>query len=156
MTRTDYFNDPDAPQPNRVVPSASAIVINDNDEILLLKRRDNSLWTIPGGGHEAGETIEDTAVREVREETGLEVTIIGLVGVYTNPAHVIAYSDGEVRQQFSLCYTTRVTGGQLAIDQESTDLAWVHPSKLDTMKMHPSIRLRIDHFLEGRRQPYLG
>lgn len=156
MTRTDYFNDPDAPQPNRVVPSASAIVTNDNDEILLLKRRDNSLWTIPGGGHEAGETIEDTAVREVREETGLEVTITGLVGVYTNPAHVIAYSDGEVRQQFSLCYTTRITGGQLAIDQESTDLAWVHPSKLDTMKMHPSIRLRIDHFLEGRRQPYLG
>ncbi|SRX94725.1 NUDIX hydrolase [Frankia sp. EAN1pec] [Mycobacterium shimoidei] len=156
MARIDYFNDPDAPQPNSVVPSASAIVTNDNGEILLLKRRDNSLWTIPGGGHEAGETIEDTAVREVREETGLEVSITGLVGVYTNPAHVVAYSDGEVRQQFSLCYTTRITGGQLAIDHESTDLAWVHPSRLDTVKMHPSIRLRIDHFLERRENPYLG
>jgi 8-oxo-dGTP pyrophosphatase MutT (NUDIX family) len=156
MTRTDYFNDPGAPPANSVVPSASAVLTNDNGEILLLKRRDNNLWAIPGGGHDIGETIQDTAVREVREETGLEVRITGLVGVYTNPAHVIAYTDGEVRQQFSLCYSTEIIGGQLAIDQESTDLAWVPPANLDAIAMHPSIRLRIDHFLQRRAHPYLG
>jgi 8-oxo-dGTP pyrophosphatase MutT (NUDIX family) len=156
MTRTDYFNDPDAPPANSVVPSASAVITNDNGEILLLKRRDNNLWTIPGGGHDIGETIQDTAVREVREETGLGVRITGLVGVYTNPAHVMAYTDGEVRQQFSLCYSTEIIGGQLAIDEESTDLAWVPPADLGAIAMHPSIRLRIDHFLQRRAHPYLG
>jgi 8-oxo-dGTP pyrophosphatase MutT (NUDIX family) len=156
MTRTDYFNDPDAPPANSVVPSASAVITNDNGEVLLLKRRDNNLWAIPGGGHDIGETIQDTAVREVREETGLDVRITGLVGVYTNPAHVMAYTDGEVRQQFSLCYSTEIIGGQLAIDEESTDLAWVDPAGLDAIAMHPSIRLRIDHFLERRAHPYLG
>lgn len=57
------------------------------------RRRDNDLWTVPGGGHEIGETIEQTAISEVREETGLEVTITGLVGVYTDPHHVIAYTN---------------------------------------------------------------
>ena len=108
--RTDYYNDPNAPQPNSVVPSASAIVTDEQGRILLIKRRDNTLWALPGGGHDIGETIADTAVREVKEETGLDVEVTGLVGVYTNPQHVVAFSDGEVRQQFSLSFTTKVLG----------------------------------------------
>lgn len=97
MARTDYYNDPDAPTPNSVVPSASAIVADDQGRILLVKRRDNTLWALPGGGHDIGETIEQTAIREVKEETGLEVAVTGLVGIYTDPAHVVAFTDGEVR-----------------------------------------------------------
>ena len=115
MARTDYYNDPDAPTPNSVVPSASAIVTDEQGRILLVKRRDNTLWALPGGGHDIGETIEQTAVREVKEETGLDVAVAGLSGIYTDPAHVVAFTDGEVRQQFSLCFTTTVLGGQLAI-----------------------------------------
>ncbi|WP_078326918.1 NUDIX hydrolase [Mycobacteroides salmoniphilum] len=156
MARTDYYNDPDAPEPNSVVPSASAIVTDEQDRILLVKRRDNTLWALPGGGHDIGESIEQTAVREVKEETGLDVEVSGLTGIYTNPAHVVAFSDGEVRQQFSLCFTTKLLGGQLAIDHESTDIAWTAPADLDTLDMHPSMRLRIAHYLEKRGQPYLG
>jgi 8-oxo-dGTP pyrophosphatase MutT (NUDIX family) len=154
--RTDYYNDPDAPQPNSVVPSASAIVTDDQGRILLVKRRDNTLWALPGGGHDIGETIADTAVREVKEETGLDVEITSLVGVYTNPGHVVAFTDGEVRQQFSLCFTTRLLGGELAIDHESTDIAWTHADDIPTLDMHPSMRLRIDHYLQHRDSPYLG
>ena len=117
--RTDYYNDPNAPAPNSVVPSASAIVTDEHGRILLIKRRDNTLWALPGGGHDIGETIADTAVREVKEETGLDVKVTGLVGVYTNPRHVVAFTDGEVRQQFSLLFTTTVLGGTLAIDHET-------------------------------------
>jgi 8-oxo-dGTP pyrophosphatase MutT (NUDIX family) len=154
--RTDYYNDPDAPQPNSVVPSASAIVTDEQGRILLIKRRDNTLWALPGGGHDIGETIAGTAVREVKEETGLDVEVTGLVGVYTNPHHVVAFTDGEVRQQFSLCFTTTLLGGDLAIDHESTDIAWAHPADILTLDMHPSMRLRIDHYLQHRDSPYLG
>ncbi|BCO89001.1 MULTISPECIES: NUDIX hydrolase [Mycobacterium avium complex (MAC)] len=154
--RTDYYNDPDAPDPNSVVPSASAIVTDEQGRILLVKRRDNTLWALPGGGHDIGETIAGTAAREVKEETGLDVEVTGLVGVYTNPHHVVAFSDGEVRQQFSLCFTTTLLGGTLAIDHESTDIAWAHPADIPTLDMHPSMRLRIDHYLQHRDNPYLG
>jgi 8-oxo-dGTP pyrophosphatase MutT (NUDIX family) len=156
MARTDYYNDPDAPQPNSVVPSASAIVTDELGRILLVKRGDNTLWALPGGGHDIGETIEQTAIREVKEETGLDVEVTGITGIYTNPAHVVAFTDGEVRQQFSLCFTTSVLGGELAIDHESTDIAWTAPADIDTLDMHPSMRLRISHYLEARSSPYLG
>lgn len=156
MARIDYYNDPDAPNPNSVVPSASAIVTDEQGRILLVKRRDNTLWALPGGGHDIGETIEQTAVREVKEETGLDVAVTGLTGVYTNPAHVVAFTNGEVRQQFSLCFTTTVLGGELAIDHESTDIAWTDPADIGALDMHPSMRLRITHYLDQRPTPYLG
>ncbi|MFW0789930.1 NUDIX hydrolase [Gordonia sp. CPCC 205333] len=156
MTRIDYIDDPDAPTANSVVPSTTAIVTNNEGHILLVRRRDNNLWALPGGGMELGESITETAVREVKEETGLTVDITGLVGTYTNPNHVMAYTNGEVRQQFSLCFTTRLIGGTLAIDDESTDIAWTSPTTLDQLSIHPSMRLRITHYLQHRPHPYLG
>jgi ADP-ribose pyrophosphatase YjhB (NUDIX family) len=139
-----------------VVPSTTAVVTDDRDRIVLIRRRDNNLWALPGGGMELGESIVDTAVREVKEETGLDVEITGPIGVYTNPHHVMAYTDGEVRQQFSLCFTTRLLGGDLLADSESTDIAWTPSQDIPSLNMHPSMRLRIQHYLEHRDTPYLG
>ncbi|MGH3281231.1 MAG: NUDIX hydrolase [Trebonia sp.] len=95
-------------------------------------------------------------VREVKEETGLDVEVTGLVGTYTDPRHIIAYTDGEVRRQFNVCYTARVTGGQLAISGESTELRFIDPAELDGLPMHHTQRLRISNYLEDRGGPYLG
>ena len=79
------------------------------------------------------------------------------MGLYTNPAHVMAYDDGEVRQQFSLCFRARLLGGQLASSPESKALRWVPIGEVDALSIHPSMRLRIQHGLDpGRREPYLG
>ena len=67
----------------------------------MAKRTDNELWSIPGGGLKPGETIAETAIRETKEETGIDIDVLSLIGIYTNPQHVVEYSDGEVRQQFS-------------------------------------------------------
>jgi len=156
MARVDYFEDPAAPKANSVVPSTTAIVADGQGRIALVKRKDNELWALPGGGMELGESIEQGAVREVKEETGLDVEVVGLVGVYTNPQHVMAYDDGEVRQQFSLCFTTKLLGGELQFDDESTDIAWVAEGDLASYPMHPSMQLRVQHFFDRRALPYLG
>jgi 8-oxo-dGTP pyrophosphatase MutT (NUDIX family) len=156
VTRTDYYDDPNAPKPNSMVVAASAVVTDEEGRILLQRRRDNDLWALPGGGMEMTDSLPGTAVREVKEETGLEVEITGLVGTYTDPRHVIAYTDGEVRRQFNVCFTARVTGGTLAISDESTELCFVPPDELDALPMHHTQRLRLRHFLEHRQRPYLG
>ncbi|MFI7339140.1 NUDIX domain-containing protein [Streptomyces sp. NPDC050085] len=156
MARTEYYDDPNAPKPNSLVVAASAVVTDDQGRILLQRRRDNDLWALPGGGMDMGDSLPGTAVREVKEETGLDVEITGLVGTYTDPRHVIAYSDGEVRRQFNVCFTARVIGGSLAISDESTELCFVGPGELDALPMHNTQRLRLTHYLEQREGPYLG
>ncbi|MEU4503111.1 NUDIX domain-containing protein [Streptomyces sp. NPDC024089] len=156
MARTEYYDDPDAPEPNSLVVAASAVVTDEHGRLLLQRRRDNDLWALPGGAMEMGDSLPGTAVREVEEETGLDVEITGLIGTYTDPRHVIAYSDGEVRRQFNVCFTARVVGGTLAISEESTELRFVAPEEVDSLPMHHTQRLRIRHFLEHRAVPYLG
>ncbi|QKW05574.1 NUDIX domain-containing protein [Streptomyces sp. NA04227] len=156
MARTEYYDDPTAPEPNSLVVAASAVVTDDAGRILLQRRRDNDLWALPGGGMDMGDSLPGTAVREVREETGLDVEVTGLVGTYTDPRHIIAYSDGEVRRQFNVCFTARIVGGTLAISDESTELRFVHQGELDKLPMHHTQRLRLRHYLENRAAPYLG
>ncbi|GAB1329431.1 NUDIX hydrolase [Streptomyces sennicomposti] len=156
MARREYYDDPEAPKPNSLVVAASAVVTDEQGRVLLQRRRDSDLWALPGGGMEMDDSLPGTAVREVKEETGLDVEITGLVGTYTDPRHVIAYSDGEVRRQFNICFTARVTGGELAISDESTELRFVDPRELDSLPMHHTQRLRLRHFLEQRPDPYLG
>ncbi|PBC84383.1 ADP-ribose pyrophosphatase YjhB, NUDIX family [Streptomyces sp. 2224.1] len=159
MARTEYFDDPEAPEPNSLVVAASAVVTNTGGEVLLQRRRDSGLWALPGGGMEMADSLPGAAVREVKEETGFDVEITGLVGTYTDPRHVIAYSDGEVRRQFNVCFTARITGGSLTISDESTDLRFVPPAEIDILPMHHTQRLRLEHYLRHREHcapPYLG
>ncbi|MGW4520115.1 NUDIX hydrolase [Amycolatopsis sp. NPDC004378] len=158
MSRVDYLNDPNAPAANSVVPSVTVAIQDDAGRLLLIHKIDNDLWALPGGGHDLGERITDTAVREVREETGLDIEVVRLVGTYTNPNHVIAYDDGEVRQQFSLCFEARQIDGNPREDgTETKAVRWVTPEELDALNIHPSMRLRIEHALDSSRtSPYLG
>ncbi len=156
MGRIDYYYDPKAPRANSLVPGASAIVVNDAGEIVLQRRTDNNLWALPGGTMDIGESIGETILREVQEETGLTAELVSIVGVYSDPNHVFAYSDGEVRQEFSICFACRSTGGTLSAGDESHEVAFFGPDQLAELNMHPSIRLRIQHYIEGRPQPVIA
>ncbi|WP_030720696.1 NUDIX domain-containing protein [Streptomyces sp. NRRL S-237] len=156
MARVDYFNDPNAPEANSIVPSVTAVALDSDGRVLLIHRTDNDLWALPGGGVDTGESAADAAVRETREETGFDIEVTGLVGLYTDPRHVIAYDDGEVRQQFSICFSARIVGGERRTSGESKEVAFLAPDELDGMRIHPSMRMRIDHGLAHRSEPYIG
>ena len=154
MVRRDYYHAPDAPSANSIVVAVTAFIQDAAGRLLMIRRTDNDLYTIPGGAQEVGETISQTAVREVREETGITVDVTGLIGVYSDPAHVIAFSDGEVRQEFSLCFRARPVEGEPRTSSESKEVLWVGPARLANLNVHPSIRLRIQHGFEHREPFY--
>lgn len=145
--RTDFIDDPNAPEINSVVPSVVAIVLDDQGRVLLIHKTDNDLWALPGGGHEPGESIADTVVREVKEETGYDVRVTDLTGTYTNPNQRMGYEDGEVRQQFSLAFTAELLGGEARTSSESNRVEWVAPEDVDDLPMHPSMRMRLANAL---------
>jgi ADP-ribose pyrophosphatase YjhB (NUDIX family) len=156
VARTEYLNDPNAPKANSIVVAVTVFVVDDRDRVLLIRRTDNGLWAVPGGAQDFGEYIAETAVRETREESGINIEVTGIVGIYTNPHHVMAYTDGEVRQQFSICFRARYLSGEPTPSDESSEVRWVTRDELDELPIHPSMRLRIDHGYQRSAEPYIG
>lgn len=154
MARTDHYRSPDAPPANSIVVAVTAFIQDESGRLLLIRRTDNDLYAIPGGALELGETLTETVQREVMEETGIDVQVTGMIGVYSDPEHVIEFTDGEVRQEFSICFRADPTGGDLRTSDESKEVLWVAPADLNELNIHESIRLRIRHGLENRSEPY--
>ncbi|MFI6364173.1 NUDIX hydrolase [Nocardia sp. NPDC050630] len=154
MSRTDYFHDPDAPTANSVKVAVSAVIRDSQGRVLMIHRTDNDRYSIPGGGLEAGETITQALVREVKEETGIDVRVTDLIGIFSNPEHVIAYDDGEVRQEFSICFHADPIGGDLRTSSESKEVRWVAPNDISSLNVHPSIVLRIERGLSPTTGTY--
>lgn len=147
--RIDYYDDPLAPRANSLVPSVNAAVVNEEGDLLLIRRTDNGNWALPGGAIDLGESVAQAAVRETLEETGIECEVTGIVGIYSDPRHVILYtSDGEVRQEFSIVLTARALGGQPTPSSESSEVRWVPRPELSQYAMDRSMRIRITGFLE--------
>src|SRR3984957_18537854 len=154
--RIDYYGDPDAPAATSVVPSANVVVTNDAGQILMIKRSDNDNWAIPGGAMELGESLTQAAIRETREETGIDCQITGLVGIYSDPKHIILYtSNGEARQEFSIVLTARPSGGHPTPSAESTEVRWIAPAEIQHHHMDGSMRVRIGHYLDRRDSPVI-
>ncbi len=88
------------------------ILKDDHGRILMQRRTDFDFWGLPGGVLELHETVEECARRELAEETGLTVGDLNLVGVYTDPRHDVVYPNGDQVQQYAVCFTGLVNGGQ--------------------------------------------
>src|SRR6185436_11811839 len=101
-------------------PGVSAVILRPGG-VLLQRRSDNGLWGLPGGGVEPGESVREAVAREVREETGLEVEPLRVIGVYSAPEHhqIITYPDGNVIHYVSTCFECAITGGTLVCGEES-------------------------------------
>jgi 8-oxo-dGTP diphosphatase len=102
-----------------LVPAAGACVRDEEGRILLLRRSDGeNLWGFPGGAIEPNERAADAVVREVREEIGLQVEPVELIGVYSAPEFAFAYPNGDRVQPLTVFFECRVVGGDLRPDRE--------------------------------------
>ena len=114
------------------IPSVNVAVSNDAGELLLIRRTDNDNWALPGGGIDIGESLTQAAVRETREESGIECEITGLSGIYSDPGHVILGSS------------------------ETSEARWVRPDEATAYQMDQSMRQRVRYLLEASTGPYIG
>ncbi len=100
---------------------ATLFVFDEQDRLLLLKRRDNECWGPPGGAVEPGEVVEEAAKREALEETGLELEELSLFGVFSGADQFYRYPNGDEVHNVTITYISRAQGGQVRISPEHTD-----------------------------------
>jgi ADP-ribose pyrophosphatase YjhB (NUDIX family) len=122
----DWTGAPVETLPTRIQVGTSAYVRNAAGQLLLQQRADNKHWAMPGGRLDVGEDLTACAIREVLEETGLEVRVLRLIGVYSNPREfmIATYPDGGSAQMVNICVECAVTGGELRMSDESIAIGW--------------------------------
>lgn len=156
ILKKGYHDETSAPKANSIVPAATEVIENADHEVLMIERTDNDLWALPGGAQDISKSAAEAAQREVIKETGIEIEITGLSGIYSDPRHAIADDNGEVRQEFSGRFLAKMTGEELRASSGSRQASQVPASQLENLDIPPSMRLRVVHGLEDHRTPYLG
>jgi len=117
-----------------------------DDRILFVKwRAKGRYWSLPGGIVEPGESVEEAAVREVREETGLEIRIRRVVGVYSKTAE----------EAIAITLEGEVVGGQLKRETGETENAGFFPLDALPEPVLPHLQQRVADFRAGREQAFL-
>jgi len=135
-----------------LVPAATGCIRDSEGHVLLVRRSDEEgLWGFPGGAMEPGESAAAAMAREVREETGLVVEPVALIGVYSDPSFTFAFPNGDRVQAISSFFECRVTGGSLAPDMEETlALRYFGPHERPRLRPACEARFRDAFDFQGR------
>jgi len=117
-----------------LLPSATGILYDAAGAILLVRQREGDVWSTPGGVVEPDESPAEAVIREVREETGLDVRPVRVLGVFGGPAFVVCYPNGDESQYVMTVFECSVVGGKAAPDHDETiELRWVGPAEFATL-----------------------
>jgi ADP-ribose pyrophosphatase YjhB (NUDIX family) len=123
----------------------------DRRKILLTRRADNGRWCLPGGHFEPGEDVAEACVREMHEETGLEVRVVRLIGVYSSPNTVLDYGERDRFQVVALNFEVGTVGGQLGLSDETTEVGYFTVDEIADLDLLEHHRPRVaDAFADGR------
>ncbi|MDE0824793.1 MAG: NUDIX domain-containing protein [Dehalococcoidia bacterium] len=137
-------------------PGASGLIFDaDRERILLTRREDNGRWCLPGGGMDAGESAKEACVREMLEETGLEVRVTKLIGIYTTPDILMEYPDGNRIQPVAFSFEAEITGGELGLSDEVTEFGWYTVKEMESMDILEHHVPRIRDGIENQPEAFI-
>jgi 8-oxo-dGTP diphosphatase len=130
--------------PPKHIVSAAAIVLNDQNEILLIKGPRRG-WEMPGGQVEEGESLKDAAIRETKEESGIDIEIIKFCGIFQNVERSIC----------NTLFLAKAIGGEPTTCQESLEVGFFPIQEALEMVTYMNFRQRIEYCLDDKAQPFL-
>jgi ADP-ribose pyrophosphatase YjhB (NUDIX family) len=148
---------PAPPPATLVVPVVSVVVRWRGGRLLLVRRRDEGIWELPGGPVRVGETAIAAAVRASAEEAGVQVLVTGVAGLCTDPSVLVRSAAGDVHQQFTVLLHARAVGGSAHGDLRGTsEAAWVAVADIAGLPMSASGRRTVAQALAVGDPPFLG
>ena len=139
----------------RLVIGCSAVVLDEAREaVLLIRRTDNDRWCLPAGAMEPGESPEEAAIRETKEESGFDIAVLRLLGVYSSPHVISEYADGNRYQVLGVCFEARITGGEARTSDESSEVEFLPLERLESIDLVEPHRALIAHLRSGLTDPF--
>ena len=140
----------------RIRLGCSAVIFDESREkVLLTKRADNGLWCLPSGGVDPGESVEETIIREVQEETGLTVRVLRLVGVYSDPDVLVEYDDQDAVQIVALGFEVEITAGEPGLSDETSDWGYYSLEEIDKLDLLLNHHTRIQDAFTAQREAFV-
>jgi len=133
----------------------SAAILDEDGRILLTRRTDNGQWCLPGGRMESGEFAAEACEREVLEETGLNVRVKRLVGVYSHPDQLVVYPDGNKAHVVALHFEVDITGGEIGLSNETTDFGYFTLEEIEGLEMLGRHKERIIDTLANQSETFI-
>jgi ADP-ribose pyrophosphatase YjhB (NUDIX family) len=134
----------------------SAVLFGEMRETVLLTRRaDNGLWCLPGGMIDPGESVAEGCEREVFEETGLQVRVVRLTGIYSNPNQLTVYPDGNKASVIVLAFKVALLGGELGLSNETTDVRFFPVAEAVQMDLFHSHTEQICDAFIGQEEAFI-
>lgn len=156
---TIYISNLNAPKPNKsLTPGVCAVIFNEKNKILLHKRSDiTSSWSLPGGMMKVGESIAECCVREIREEMNLEILPKRLIGIYSSPRCIFAWSDGSIYQSFVIAFLCEISKNNISdviLNNESDDFGWFEKDEIKNLSTLPYVKEIIEKAFSENREAF--
>ena len=138
--------------PRKIILNCAGALIIKDDKILFQRRTDNGKWWLIGGLLEMNETYEEAALREIWEETGLEVKLETFLGIFHN--HNMVWSNGDAAHVITAMYTASIVSGEPRIDEESYELRFFGKDEIPDLFAEDHIA-SLNAYFHGKRYPLL-
>ena len=138
--------------PRKIILNCAGALIIRDDRILFQRRTDNGQWGLIGGLLEMNETYEQAALREIKEETGLEVKLDSFLGIFHN--HHMVWSNGDAAHVLSAMFTASIVSGEPRIDEESYELRFFGKDEIPELFAEDHITV-LKAYFKGIRYPLM-
>ncbi len=136
----------------KIILNCAGVVIVKDGRILFQRRSDNNRWGLIGGLLELNETYEEAAIREAKEETGLDVRLTAFLGIFHN--HNMVWSNGDQAHTLGAYYVAEIVDGTPRIDEESLELRFCGKDAIPDLFAEDH-RAAVRAYLDGVRLPLL-